>query len=89
MTTFHLKKAFPGGTSGKDLPANSGDQRDTGLIPGSVRYDEAGHGKLLQYSCLENPIDRGAWQAQSMESQIVGTQLSTHICIHTHFPFLG
>ena len=52
MTTFHLKKAFPGGTSGKDLPANSGDQRDTGSIPGSERSAGGGHGNPLQYSCL-------------------------------------
>ena len=47
----------------KNLPANAGDIRDTGLIPGLGRTPEGGHGKLLQYSCLENPMDRGAWQA--------------------------
>ena len=45
----------------KNTPANAGDLRDTGLIPGSGRSSGGGHGNPLQYSCLENPIDRGAW----------------------------
>ena len=44
----------------KNLPANAGD---VGLIPGSGRCPGGGHGNLLQYSCLKNPMDRGAWQA--------------------------
>ena len=47
----------------KNLPANAGDVRDSGLIPGSGRYPAEGNGNPLQYSCLENPMDRGAWQA--------------------------
>ena len=47
----------------KNLPANAGDIRDTGLIPGSERSPGGGHGNPLQYSFLENPIDRGSWQA--------------------------
>ena len=47
----------------KNLPANAGDRRDAGLIPGSERSPEGGHGSPLQYSCLENPMDRGVWQA--------------------------
>ena len=54
---------FPGGARGKELPANAGDIRDTGSIPGSGRSPERGNGDPLQYSCLENPTDRGAWQA--------------------------
>ena len=46
----------------KNLPANAGDLRDVGLIPGSGRCP-GGNGNPLQYSCLENPMDRGAWQA--------------------------
>ena len=46
----------------KNLPAHAGDVRDMGLIPGSERSPGGGHGNLLQYSCLENPMDRGAWQ---------------------------
>ena len=44
----------------KSLPASAGDIRDAGLIPESRRPSGGGHGKPLQYSCLENPMDRGA-----------------------------
>ena len=47
----------------KNLPANAGDVRDAGLIPGLGRSPGEGHGNPFQYSCLENPMDRGAWQA--------------------------
>ena len=45
----------------KNLPANAGDVRDVGSIPGSGGSPEGGYGNLLQYSCLENPMDGGAW----------------------------
>ena len=45
----------------KNPPANAGDVRDAGLIPGSGRSPGEGNGNPLQYSCLENPMDRGAW----------------------------
>ena len=48
---------------GKNPPANAGDIRDVGSIPGSGRSPGGGHGNPLQYSCLENPMDRGAWWA--------------------------
>ena len=47
----------------KNLPANVGDIRDSGLIPEFGRSPGEGHGNPSQYSCLENPMDRGAWQA--------------------------
>ena len=47
----------------KNLPANAGDLRDTSLIPRLGRPLGGGHGNPLQYSCLENPMDRGAWRA--------------------------
>ena len=47
----------------KNQAANAGDVRDMGSIPGSGRSPEGGHGNPLQYSCLENPMDRGGWQA--------------------------
>ena len=47
----------------KNSPANSGDTRNVGSIPGSGISPGAGNGNPLQYSCLENSIDRGAWQA--------------------------
>ena len=47
----------------KNLSTNAGDIRYAGLIPGSGRSPGGGHSNTLQYSCLENPMDRGAWQA--------------------------
>ena len=47
----------------KNPPANAGDRRDMSSIPGSGRSPEEGHSNPLQYSCLENPMDRGAWWA--------------------------
>ena len=53
---------FPGNTSGKEPATNAGDIRDVGSIPALGRSLGGGHGNPLQYSCLENPMDRGAWQ---------------------------
>ena len=47
----------------KNSPANTGDTRDAGSIPGLGRPPRVGNGNPLQYSCLKNPMDRGAWQA--------------------------
>ena len=47
----------------KNLPASAGDIRDVGLILGLGRSSGEGNGNPLQYSCLENPVDRGAWQS--------------------------
>ena len=47
----------------KNPPANAGDTRDLGLIPGLGRSPKGGNGITLQYSCLGNPMDRGAWRA--------------------------
>ena len=57
------KEGFPGGSVVKNLPSNVTDVRDAGSIPGSGRSPGGGHGNALQYSCLENPLDRGAWRA--------------------------
>ena len=54
---------FPGGSVGKESACNAGDAEVIGLIPGSGRSSGGGHGNLLQFSCLENPMDRGAWWA--------------------------
>ena len=71
---------FPGGCQ-CSLSANAGDLRDMGLIPGSGRSPEGGHDNPLQYSCLENPMDRGAWWATVHRSQGVAhdERLSTHV----------
>ena len=52
-----------GGSVVKNLPANSGDVEDVGLIPGLGRSPGGGNGKPLQYSCVDNLLDRGAWRA--------------------------
>ena len=65
----------------KNLPANAGDLRDMGSIPGLGRSPGKGHGNPLQYSCLENPMDRGAWQAtvhEVTQSQTQPKRLGTH-----------
>ena len=62
----------------KNLPANAGDVRDLGLIPGSARSLGGGPGNPLQYSCLENPRDRGAWWAAVQGVTKNWTQLSDY-----------
>ena len=79
----------------KNLPANAGDARYLGLIPGSGRCPEVGNGNPLQYSCLDNPRTEVPWRLQTMGSQRVGNKwvtehstyyiwkcvLNSHICI--------
>ena len=57
-----ILRSFPGGTAVENLPANAEDARNTGSIPGSVRSLGGGNGNPLQFSCLGNPMDRGAWR---------------------------
>ena len=59
----HSGWGFPSGAVVKNLPASAEDARHMGLIPGSGRSPGAGIGSPLHYSCLENSVDRGAWQA--------------------------
>ena len=70
----------------KNLPANAGDLRDVGLLPGLERSPGGGHGNPLQYSCLENPMNGGAWRAtvhMVTKSQTRLKQLDMHACTHT------
>ena len=55
----------------KNLPANAGDAKDAGVIPGWGRSPGGGNGNLVQDSCLGNPIDRGAWRATAVGLQRV------------------
>ena len=78
----------------KNLPAQAGDIRDAGSIPGSARSPGGGHGNPLQYSCPENPMDRGAWWATVRGVAKSWTQLkwlssssSRNIYIHTLIEF--
>ena len=67
----------------KNPPANAGDQ---GAISGSGRAPGGGHGNPLQYSCLENPMDRGAWQAivhRVAKSRTQLKRLGTHTCMYS------
>ena len=73
----------------KNLPTNAGDVRDAGSIPGLGRSLGGGHGNPLQFSCLENPMDRGAWQATIhgvVKSQTGLKRLSTR---YGHFNYLS
>ena len=65
---------FPGGTVVKNLLASAGDARDVGSIPGSGRCPEEGNSIPLWYSCLENPMDRGAWRLQCMRPELGTTE---------------
>ena len=69
----------------KNLPANAGDTRDTGSIPGSGGAPGGRNGNPLQYSCLENPMDRGAWWATVHGVAKSWTQLSRHTHTRTLF----
>ena len=74
--------SLPDGSAVKNLPANAGDTGDAGLIPGLGRSPGEGNGNPLQYSCLENPLDREAWQATVHGVTKSQTQLSNY-----PFPF--
>ena len=79
--SFEIAQASPGGASVKEpAPADAGNMRDLGSILQSGRFPGRGHGNPLQYSCLENPMDRGAWWAtvhRMAKSQTQLKQLST------------
>ena len=68
----------------KNTPANAGDVRDGGLIPGLGRFPGEGPGNPLQDSCLENPMNRGAWQATVHRGHTESntTEATQHACIN-------
>ena len=72
---------FPGGSDGKESACSVGHP---GLIPGSGRYPGEGNGNPLQYSCLENSMDRGACRLESMRLQRVGHDLATFFTVNAH-----
>ena len=81
-TYLHVSRASQVALVVKDPPANAGDRRDTGSFLGWGRSPGGGQGNPLQHSCLENPMDRGAWQAtvhRVAKSQTRLKQLSMHI----------
>ena len=75
----------------KTLPVNAGDVRDMGLIPGSGKSPGGGYGNSLQYFCLENPRDRGAWWATDQritKNQTQWKRLNTHVYTAKYFYLL-
>ena len=95
---YSIPKGFPGGSVVKNPPANAGATEDSGLIPGLGRFPGEGIGNPLQYSCLENPMNRGVWWATahgiskesdttewlSMHTHIPKGAHYTHVHVHTH-----
>ena len=63
IDSFYLQSGLPRWHSGKESACSAGDTDDAGSIPGSGRSPEVGNGSLLQYSCLENSMNRRVWQA--------------------------
>ena len=73
IQSLFFKSGFPGGSEVNNPPANAADEEDMGSIPGSGRSPGKGNGNPVQYSCLENPMDRGIRRAtQSIGLQRVG-----------------
>ena len=80
LSHLHIgwKWGFPSGPVVKNLPANAGDAGDMVSIPGSGQSPALGNGNPFLHSCLENSVDRGAWQATGHEVAKSQIQLSTH-----------
>ena len=79
-----MGKGFPGGSVVKNLPANAGGTGHLALIPGLARSLEVGNCNPLQYSCLENPMDRGAWWfIVCRVSKVSDTAEHLHTCTHS------
>ena len=73
----------------KNLPDNAGGIRDVGSIQGLERSPGGGHGSPLQYSCLENPMDRGAWWAMVCRVTKGWKHLNMHAYTHTQDTMAG
>ena len=79
----YTEMGFPGGTSGKEPTANAGDITDAGSTSGLGISPGGGHGNPLQYSCLENPMDRGVWWLTAHRVAMGQTQLK-QLSAHTY-----
>ena len=84
---YFFTRAFPGGAVAKNLPANAGDTGDASLIPGSGRSPGVGDDNPLQYSCLENSMNRGAWWA--IVHRVAKSRMSTHTHTFAGFFFFS
>ena len=97
LSSMEWMEGFPGGSVGKELACNAGDAGDLGSILGSGRSPGGGHSNPLQDSCLENPMDRGAWWTtvhRVAKSQTRLKRLSTHtqnfpFCITPYILYMG
>ena len=78
LPEIYVKEGFPGGAVVKKLPANKGDTRDSGSVSGLGRSPRIGNSNPLQYSCLENSMDREAWWATIHVFTKSQTWLSAH-----------
>ena len=74
-----VDKGFPDGPRGKESTCNAGDTGNVGSVPGSGRSPGEGNGNPLQYSCMENPMDRGAWWAIIQRVEKSQTRLSVQM----------
>ena len=79
-----LSEGFPGDSVGKESACNARDTGDLGVIPGLGRSTGEEHGNPLQYSCLENPTDRGTWRAIVRGVAKSQTRMSNE---HVHFSY--
>ena len=80
IVLFYFLKSLPGRSDSKESACNAGD---LGLIPGMGRSPGGGHGNPLQYSCLENPVDRGAWRVTVRGETESQTRLNDRAQPHT------
>ena len=86
----YVKEGFLGSAIGKEPACQC--RRHKGLVPGSERSSGGGHGKPLQYSCLENPMDRGSWQApvyRYTELDTAEVTLCTYVKYFIYFCIIG
>ena len=79
-----MSTSFPGGSVSKESAYSTGDTGNMGSVLGSGRSSGGGHGNTLQYSCLENPMDKGAWQVtvHRIAKESDTTEATEHA--HTH-----
>ena len=84
LGTTILFFGLPWWFSGKESTCNAGNAGDIGSIPGSGRFPRGRNGNSLQYSCLENPMDRGAWRATVHRVAKSRMQLSMQYCFPAH-----
>ena len=68
-------------SAGRESACNAGGMEEVALIPGSGRSPGEGNGKLLQYSCLENPMERGVWQARVLRGAKSWSNMTKHTCV--------